>query len=149
MPSRWTSKDLKNYQHPNDRPDDELKVVKSKYKNVISTANNFPEVNQRSFQSKVERDRAIELCILQRAGIISELEFQPCLHITRANIQYTPDFKYMEDGREVFEEVKGKDMYPWITIRKLWRVYGLGLLRVTRRGTRGHIVMIEEIYPKK
>lgn len=131
----------------------------NKYNARRSSANTgiFPELAGRSFASQLERDRAVELVLLQRNGDIQLLTHQPKVELTRAKISYRADFYYQEIEnrlsltdckiREVWEEVKGKEMYPWFTIRKLWCVYGPGLLRVTVRSTRGRIRVKEEICP--
>lgn len=128
----------------------------NKYHAKKSDDNFFPELAARSFQSKLERDRARELCLLQKAGEIRNLQFQPRVFLTRAEVSYHPDFYYEEKRHDckcktswhsVHEETKGVSGYPWLTNRKLWRVYGPGLLRVTVRGSRGGIKVKEEIWP--
>jgi len=63
----------------------------------------------REFASKREAQRAEELVLLERAGEITDLEYQPryilCL---MPRITYTADFRYRdENGKEVVEDVKG------------------------------------------
>ena len=128
----------------------------NKYHAKKSDDNFFPELAARSFQSKLERDRARELCLLQKAGEIRNLQFQPRVFLTRAEVSYHPDFCYEEKrpdvnckttGRTGHEETKCVSGYPWLTNRKLWRVYGPSLLRVTVRGSKGGIKVREEIWP--
>jgi hypothetical protein len=64
------------------------------------------------FASGAEYLRYCELLLLERAGAISELRVQPRYQIlpregTERARHYTPDFEYVEDGRQVAEDVKG------------------------------------------
>jgi len=105
----------------------------------------FPELAGRSFPSQLERDRAYELVLLQRGGQISKLTFQTQLWLTDARVGYKPDFVYIEDGRRVFEETKGFRTERWLIIKKLWRYYGPGVLRIMKRGSNGRIIMTQQI----
>ncbi len=72
------------------------------------------------FDSKAEHDRYLELLLMQRAGLISDLECHPNYEIlpkqeTPAGKQnfrpvvYTPDFRYWDkDGNEHVEEIKSE-----------------------------------------
>jgi hypothetical protein len=67
--------------------------------------------------SKREAKRCNELHLLQRAGAISDLEYEPVFRfiingkpVKMGNGQiarYTPDFIYVENGQEICEDVKG------------------------------------------
>jgi len=68
------------------------------------------------FDSKAEGRRYSELLLLIKAGQITELELQPEYILQPSfryegkayrSIKYTPDFRYMKDGKVVVEEVKG------------------------------------------
>ena len=70
-----------------------------------------------TFDSIAESIRAIELVMLQRAGVIYALEFQPEYELQegfRRNgkahraIKYIADFRYMENDVVIVEDVKGK-----------------------------------------
>ena len=128
----------------------QYRKCKNKYKNEISEST-LPELSGRSFPSRLERDRATELVLLQRAGQIRKLQFQVTVYLTDAQIGYRPDFLYEEkrDGkwRLVAEDSKGIETDTWLIKRKLWRHYGMCMLRVTKRsGTK--IRVAEEIIPK-
>ena len=63
---------------------------------------------QRWFASKAEHDRATDLFLLQTAGEISNLEFQPKFILCdKPKITYSADFKYLEGNKIVVEDVKG------------------------------------------
>lgn len=70
------------------------------------------------FDSMAEGRRYKELKLMQRAGIIKELELQPKFLLqesfkkngkTYKKIEYIADFKYTEKGKTVIEDVKGKE----------------------------------------
>ena len=130
-----------------------MNAKRNRFGNVAqrSTASDasFPELAGRSFPSKLERDRAVQLVILQRAGELSELRFQPQVHLTRANIGYKPDFVYEENGRTIYEETKGVETEGYRMRIKLWKHYGPALLRVVKRAPRSNrIVLVKEIMPE-
>ena len=87
------------------------------------------------------------LKLLERAGEIDSIECQITTHLT-AGITHKTDFKYFDNklGEIVWGEYKGFEDQRWRDIRKLWKVYGPGRLKVFRgRGTR--IFCQEEIIP--
>lgn len=73
----------------------------------------------RKYDSTKEFQRHKELELLQKSGKISELEWQATILISEAfvdkdgkkhlPITYKADFKYIEDGKTVVEDVKGID----------------------------------------
>ena len=69
-----------------------------------------------TFDSKKEAQRYAELKLLERAGIITELQLQPTYILQEAfdagcvkirAIKYRGDFRYIEDGKVVVEDTKG------------------------------------------
>jgi hypothetical protein len=102
----------------------------------------------RSFDSKGEAERGAMLRLLQRAGEISELQFQVTFHLTAAAIGYRADFVYVEKGRMVAEDFKGVETERFQIICRLWRHYGPCLLRVTKRAQWGWgFLVAQEIMP--
>ena len=70
------------------------------------------------FDSAAEKDRYIELKLLERAGQISKLALQPAFNIIQPQpgekgAKYTADFMYMENGKIIVEDVKSE-----ITVKK-------------------------------
>lgn len=68
------------------------------------------------FDSKAEARRYRELLLLIKSGQITELELQPEYLLQKPfkhngksyrAIKYTPDFRYIKDGKIIVEEVKG------------------------------------------
>jgi len=84
-----------------------------KYRNKPTT------VGDRTFSSKREAARYIDLCLMQKAGEISDLRLQvPFVLLTGAKyrdgsrarpaIRYVADFVYRDrDGKQIIEDVKG------------------------------------------
>ena len=73
-------------------------------------------VDRKEFDSKKEAIRYKELKLLERAGEISNLELQPIFLLqdsfrkngkTFRRIEYIADFKYIENGKTIVEDVKG------------------------------------------
>ena len=66
-----------------------------------------------TFDSLAEMNRYLELKMLEKSGIITNLELQPkFLLIPKTEkggraVYYYADFKYTKDGKTVYEDVKG------------------------------------------
>lgn len=82
----------------------------NKYKNTKIVVDNI------KFDSNLEATRYKELKLLLRAGEISNLELQPRFLLqdsfkkngrTFRKIEYVADFKYIENGKTIVEDVKG------------------------------------------
>lgn len=82
----------------------------NKYKNTKIVVDNI------KFDSNLEAIRYKELKLLLRAGEISNLELQPRFLLqdsfkkngrTFRKIEYVADFKYIENGKTIVEDVKG------------------------------------------
>lgn len=77
------------------------------------------------FDSKKEANRAAELQILAKAGIIKNLEFQPEYTVVPKQegeraVKYRADFSYIDDlGKFVVEDTKGFKTKDYIIKRKL------------------------------
>lgn len=68
----------------------------------------FSELCQRTFASKAECVRGEELRMLELAGEIYALEYQPrFLLCEKPRVTITLDFKYLENGGWIYEDVKG------------------------------------------
>lgn len=80
-------------------------------------ANQKIEVDGITFDSRAEARRYKELRLLEQGGVISELELQPIYELQAAfrdvkgkhhrAITYRGDFAYVENGKDVCEDVKG------------------------------------------
>lgn len=76
------------------------------------------QIDMYVFDSIAESRRYKELALLERAGQISELELQPKFLLqegfkkngkTYRAIYYIADFRYIENGKVIVEDVKGKE----------------------------------------
>jgi len=68
------------------------------------------ECDGKIFDSKKEAHRYGELKMLERSGIIANLELQPAFEIEVAGrriCKYRADFRYVENGAITVEDVKG------------------------------------------
>jgi len=83
----------------------------TKYRNIKVTCDGI------KFDSKKEAKRYLELKLLERGHIVSDLVLQPRmvlqksfkdhLNKTHRKIEYVCDFSYIKDGQEIWEDVKG------------------------------------------
>lgn len=96
-----------------------------------------------SFDSKAESKLHDELLILEKAGEIKILALQNTVHLV-AGIRLRVDFKIFDNklDKEVWVEMKGFETPEWILKKKLWKVFGPGLLRIYYS-----LSKIEEINP--
>ena len=77
-------------------------------RNKYGAKRTWSELCGRMFASKAEARRGEELYALELYGAISNLEYQPKFLLSeKPKITYTPDFKYIEDGKVIYEDVKG------------------------------------------
>ena len=79
-----------------------------------------------TFHSKAELSRYIELCVLKKSGLISDLQLQPKFELLPKQkderaVFYFADFSYVEDGKYVVEDVKGIRTRDYVIKRKLFK----------------------------
>lgn len=86
----------------------------TKYRNVPT------EFDGIKFASKAEMARYGELRLLEMSGQISDLECQPVFVLT-AGVKYYADFRYVEDGKTVAEDVKGGKATQTRVFLNKWR----------------------------
>lgn len=115
---------------------------KSKYNNVRTRVEHL----DRSFPSGWEAERAGELSMLEKSGVIEGLRFQPQTYLSDAKVGYKVDFFYRQNGIDIYEEVKGKETEEYRIKRLLWHRYGPAQLRVTKK-RRGRFYVYETIMP--
>jgi hypothetical protein len=89
--------------------------------NKYGAVRTFSELCQREFSSKAEARRGEELCLLERAGYISHLEYQVKYNLClNPKITVTIDFRYRENGFLKLEDTKGmmlrdsRTKYAWL-----------------------------------
>ena len=100
-----------------------MNYQKSKYRNKPVIVNNI------QFPSKREAQRYSELFLLERAGVISDLQLQVPFElipsqkingrVVEKSVKYIADFCYTENGKMVVEDTKGMRTKDYIIKRKL------------------------------
>ena len=82
-----------------------------------------------NFDSKKEADRYQELCFMQRAGVIADLQHQVKFELLPSQriggkvverpVAYLADFVYQKDGKTVVEDAKGFRTKDYVLKRKM------------------------------
>ena len=95
------------------------------------------------YDSIAEQERYHELLMLQKGNPLSALTLHPgkvvLIEKTKdaPEIAFRPDYSYMEDGRLVYEDCKPRPMNARENlIFKLWRHFGPGPIRITKRNSK-------------
>lgn len=84
-------------------------------------------VDGKRFASKREARRYAELILMQQAGQISDLKTQVRFRLVQV-VHYVADFVYIENGREVVEDVKGYKTREYKAKKKLMaEQHGVGI----------------------
>jgi len=100
-----------------------IEISVDNWKKLVKGKNKFGAVKcfcncNHEHDSKKERDRCNELCLLQKSGTITRLKQQPKFILLRGfwyrhekirPICYFADFSYFEDGQLVIEDSKGRE----------------------------------------
>lgn len=82
-----------------------------------------------TFDSMAEMKRYHELKMLETSGVITDLELQPKFLLIPKTakggraVYYSADFKYIKDGKTIYEDVKGykTDVYKLKKKLLLWQ----------------------------
>lgn len=85
----------------------------------------------------------------EQIGEHSNIRVEQSVYLSAARVRYVADFVVFDHKLQddVWYEFKGKEMARWPTIKKLWRAYGPGKLRIYK-GSATRMSMVEEINPK-
>lgn len=88
----------------------------------------------RTYASKAEMLRALELDILRQQGVVRLVREQPVFKLGE-DFTYRPDFVVGEasPGNDWAEDVKGHETKQFKTVRRLWAKYGPMPLRILKR----------------
>lgn len=96
----------------------------------------YKAVKHEGRDSKREAKRANDLLLMQKLGLISNLEFQPRYELIPKQegeraVTYRADARYVENGKLVVEDSKGFKTQQYIIRRKLmlW-VHGIKIREV-------------------
>ena len=107
---------------------------------------NRVRVGNETFDSQSEADRYLELLVMQKAGVIKNLECHPKYDLIPSQKVpgqqgfrphgYTADFRYTRDGEEIVEDVKSvrtREERDYIINRKLmYMLKGIYVREVVR-----------------
>lgn len=94
----------------------------------------FNNVKTNGYASKKEAARAAVLHNLEKIGAISKLKEQVSFELVPKQkgeraVNYIADFTYLQDGKEIVEDVKGRSTAVWVIKRKLMlHVHGIKVL---------------------
>jgi len=77
--------------------------------------------------------RARELIVKQQDGLIDGLRFFVKVKLSEADYPYVADYTYTENGRLIYEDLKTEKDSRFKDVVRLWKIYGNGILRSTRR----------------
>lgn len=113
----------------------------SKYKNVTTIVDGI------IFDSKAEAAYYAELKLRERAGLIKIKQLQPAIKMTQAQIKYISDFAIIEDGCEVWIDVKGVSNAVFLLKKRLYKKYGKNILRIVKKNN-DRFDLLEEITPE-
>jgi hypothetical protein len=85
-----------------------LSWSESQIGNKYGAIRTYVEMIGRTFDSKAEASRARELALLERAGRITDLEYQVSFVLyEKPRVSITIDFRYLDGEKSVLEDVKG------------------------------------------
>lgn len=102
-----------------------------RFGNKYSAKKTYSELCGRMFDSKAEARRGEELALLEKAGEITELEYQaPYQLCLKPNIKIKVDFRYTKDGKQILEDVKGMGETREFRVKRAWLAekYGVQVL---------------------
>lgn len=89
--------------------------------NKYNAVRTYSGLCQRIFSSKAECARADELYLLQRAGEISDLQYQVKFILCKSpKVTITVDFSYKENGETVLEDQKGWGETREFRVKRIW-----------------------------
>ena len=96
--------------------------------NKYSAKKTYSELCGRMFDSKAEARRGEELELLQKAGEISDLQYQVSFKLCeKPNIKIKVDFSYQENGARILEDVKGMGETREFRVKRAWMQEKFGI----------------------
>lgn len=82
-------------------------------------------------RSKLEASVCALLHLRKRKGEFTDIKIEDHLHLTNAKIGYIVDFRCTKrDGTFLWVEAKGYPNDTWPIKKKLWKIYGPGVLEI-------------------
>lgn len=103
--------------------------------NKFHAVRTYSNLCEREFSSRAESKRGEELFLLQKAGVISRLQYQPRFILSNdPRVTYSADFKFNDENNIMrVEDVKGK-MTEATRVRIAWlkQLTGIEVILVRR-----------------
>lgn len=153
---RWTDDQLAAYRKlQSDRAEAKKEATakpgRAKYRNKKT------EIGGVKFDSKAEAARFVQLKRMEEAGMIHDLrrqvpfELAPAVRIAGKRmsppLRYFADFVFVQDGKEVIEDVKGVVTEAYRIKRHLMAVAGYHIVEVRKSSTRRKAGKIASVAP--
>lgn len=143
---RWTDEQLAAYRNVQAEAAEARKeatkpTARAKYRNKKT------EIGGVKFDSKAEASRFVALKRMEEAGLITDLRRQVSFELAPAvkipgkgrmspPLRYFADFVYVQDGKQVIEDVKGYLTEVYKLKRHLMAVAGYRIVEVRKSATR-------------
>lgn len=156
--TRWSEEQLAAYRKVQgdiaaSKKDAAAKQPRAKYRNKKT------EIQGIKFGSKIEAARWVQLRRMEEAGMITKLRRQvpfvlaPAVRIAGKRmsppLRYFADFCYVQDGKEIIEDVKGQEKVTegFRIKRHLMAVAGYHIVEVRKSSTRRKAGKIASVAP--
>jgi len=99
-----------------------------------------PVTGKKAYDSKLECRYHCQLIIREKAGEIKDVKQWPSVELL-PDIRYKPDFYYVDvdSGHEIWVDTKGVIGERYRIIKKLWRLFGPGILHEVMQGKSGWV----------
>ena len=96
-------------------------MIKPKKKNKFGAVKTI--IDGIKFDSRTEAEYYTILKHQFNNNLITKLELQPKIYLTKAKILYKPDFLIERDGKEIYIDVKGMKTPVFNLKARLWKCY--------------------------
>ncbi len=88
--------------------------------NKYGAKRTYSALCDRNFDSRAECRRGEELCLLEKAGEISDLRYQVKFKLHEApRVTLSIDFAYLENGQRILEDTKGIETREF-RVKRIW-----------------------------
>lgn len=105
-----------------------IKMSRINRGNKYSAKKTYSELCQRTFDSRKEALRGEDLALLEKMGEISDLKYQVSFQLCqKPNIKIKLDFAYKENGKMVYEDVKGMGETREFRVKRAWLAEKYGI----------------------
>lgn len=154
---RWSEEQLAAYRNLQGDRAEAKKEAMAKKPGRAKYRNKKTEINGAKFDSKAEAARFVQLKRMEEAGLIQDLRRQVSFELAPAvmiagkrmspPLRYFADFCYVQDGKQVIEDVKGHLTDVYKVKRHLMAVLGYHIVEVRGSAARRAAGKIESAVP--